>query len=548
MPPKTYSVTPLGYLVLLLLSLLVIWQGSRLLAPDPKALIPASWTAKKPAPLPPTTGNSWTDAADLAIAEDTIEDMLDIQNVLPLLPHIYASQFPNLKLPLPLRRSSHHLILAQRLHSFLTRPILSHEQAVKANEEGCPRKTADGLVNPEQFEGGKGFWEGVGEGEIVRRRADVVKYISERLEGGQEVIGRRGKLGHGRGIVLTGGNKDTTLRTITTIKHLRGLGVDLPIEVFHYPGEISNRKQRQAIEELGATLREAKGLSKEPGAWKNWQIKGAALVDSSFREIIYLDSDNTPLRSPVHLFDAPIYTTSGRAAFWPDLTKDHPHNAIWRIIGDTCSQDLFTFESGQIVIDKAGNEGLNMAALVIAAGMMRDREFWFRMCGGDKDTFRWAFRVLGLEFGVAPRWMGAVGIENGFEGGRFCGHSVLQHDLIIPEGFTKEPPLFVHSNLLKHMRKIGLRQGDIFTHTLRMKNDNVSSPSLNYAHSHVYMGQARGMCIDTQWQPNAPESLLEGAGGKEGIEMGRVEETGEGVFWEGFEGRWWEEGGKVGGW
>ncbi|WVQ71378.1 hypothetical protein IAR50_000909 [Cryptococcus sp. DSM 104548] len=542
MAPKTYSVTPLGYLVLFLFTVTVVWQGSRLLSSNPVPLIPKSWASKKPPPH--ITGSSWTDKADLAMVEDTIEEMLEIQNVFPPLPYEYGTQFPNLKLPLPLRRSSHHLVLAQKLQSFLTRPILSHKEALAENELGCPRKTADGLVNPDQYEGGKDFWEGVGEEEIVERRADIVKYISERLEAGQEVIGRQGKLGLGRGIVMTAGNKDTTWRTITTMKHLRGLGVDLPIEVFHFTGELSNKKQRQEIEELGGTLREAKGLFRDDGAWKNWHIKGAALVDSSFREIIYLDSDNTPIRSPVHLFDAPIYTSSGRAAFWPDLTKDHPHNAIWRLVGDTCSQELFTFESGQIVIDKAGNDGLNLAALVIADGMMRDREFWFKMCGGDKDTFRWAFRVLGLEFGVAPRWMGAVGIANGFEGGRFCGHSVLQHDLVIPDGFTKEPPLFVHSNLLKHLGKVGLRRGDVFTHTLRLSKDNVSSPSLNYAHSHVYNGMARGMCIDTKWQENTPSSVME----EVQIEMKSVQGGEEGVLWDGFEETWRDEGGRVGGW
>lgn len=53
--------------------------------------------------------------------------------------------------------------------------------------------------------------------------------------------------------------------------------------------------------------------------------------------------------------------------------------------------------------------------------MQDERDFWFHMCGGDKDTFRWGFEVLGLPYGESPRWMGAVGIENQHEGGRFCG-------------------------------------------------------------------------------------------------------------------------------
>lgn len=176
---------------------------------------------------------------------------------------------------------------------------------------------------------------------------------------------------------------------------------------------------------------------------QNWQIKGLALIQSSFRELIYLDSDNVPLRTLTHLFSAPLYLEGGHhAVFWPDLSKDSPDNSIWRIMGDTCALDHWTFESGQIVYDKAGNGGLNLAALVVAAMMQDKRDFWFKMCGGDKDTFRWGFRVLDIEWRDSPRWMATAGIKEA--SGQFCGHSVIQHDLVMPEGLDREPPLFVH--------------------------------------------------------------------------------------------------------
>jgi alpha 1,2-mannosyltransferase len=127
--------------------------------------------------------------------------------------------------------------------------------------------------------------------------------------------------------------------------------------------------------------------------------------------------DNIPLRDPTHLFDSKRYNApgSGRAAFWPDLSKDHVDNAIWRFVGDPCTLEHWTFESGQIVIDKVGrstawanacgliterrkaltwndtcyterqtgNDGLNLAALYIAAYMQEKehQEFFFKMCG-----------------------------------------------------------------------------------------------------------------------------------------------------------------------
>lgn len=224
-----------------------------------------------------------------------------------------------------------------------------------------------------------------------------------------------------RGIVMTGGNGDTVLRITALLKHLQRIGNTLPVEVVHYAGELTDSSQRRALEGLGARLIEAHGLSKIPGAWKNYQIKASAMLQCSFTEFIYLDSDNVPLAPLKHLFSTALYTENGRAAFWPDIGKDHADNAVWRVVGDTCSLKEWTFESGQIVLDKRGNGGLNVAALWLAAGMMRHHDFWFKLCGGDKDTFRWAFRMLDIPYAAAPRWLSALGILNHMEGDRFCG-------------------------------------------------------------------------------------------------------------------------------
>ncbi|WWD15658.1 hypothetical protein CI109_100080 [Kwoniella shandongensis] len=541
MVKRNYMPTPLGYGVLAFL----ILTGLYLVSPSTEGgvkLLPSSWDGF--GIISNSEGEGWitSSAGADAGAQEGFDDSSPPPPLLPL-PYIYHTIFPSKTIPKSLLTPRLYP-LATRLVDFLHRPILSHEDAKTANDKGCPRDLSDKLVNPDQYNGDSSFWmNDVTTDEIAKRRGDIVKWIAERVENGEEVLGAEGKTGSGRGIVLTGGNQDTTFRTITAIKHLRRLDVTLPIEVFHYSDELTDQNQRKEIEDLGATLREAEGLTKVDGVWKNWQIKGLALVQSSFREILYLDSDNTPLRSPTHLFDAPIYTSSGRAAFWPDLSKDHPDNAIWRLIGDSCSLDLWTFESGQIVIDKAGNNGLNFAALVIAAGMMNDREFWFHMCGGDKDTFRWAFRALGLDFGVSPRWMSTVGIKNSYDGGRFCGHSVLQYDLVTPEGFTRPPPLFVHSNLLKHLGGTGLSRGGLFQQIRRMSDDDSSNPSLNYAHSFVYIGPGRGMCLDLDWHDHVPENVRE----EVGLQTLDVSEEEGGVF-DGFEETWFEEGGRIGGW
>jgi len=59
------------------------------------------------------------------------------------------------------------------------------------------------------------------------------------------------------------------------------------------------------------------------------QIKADAIIASSFEEVLYLDSDNIPLRDPTYLFDTELYAEEGRprAVFWGDITKDHRKQA-----------------------------------------------------------------------------------------------------------------------------------------------------------------------------------------------------------------------------
>jgi hypothetical protein len=48
---------------------------------------------------------------------------------------------------------------------------------------------------------------------------------------------------------------------------------------------------------------------------------------------------------------------------------------------------ICTSHLGQILISKSGNNGLNLAALHVAAHMQLEHQFYFRLSEGDKDTF-----------------------------------------------------------------------------------------------------------------------------------------------------------------
>lgn len=320
------------------------------------------------------------------------------------LPSEYAHLLPRLRLPAQLEV---YPLLHERLHAFLSRPVRSYDAARPLNEKLCPRDLSDRLVNPDQLNGDGGFWrEEVDEALIRKKRVEMVDYLVKVLERGEDVvwdaereekiqqaesladinpdIARRAPLplaSAQRGFVSAAGNSDTTQRLLTLLRILRKhYHSTLPFQVWTFPDELSRHsaEYKELTEELGATVHEATGIAKDPGAWKNFQIKGLAITSSSFRELVYLDSDNIPLRDPTRLFDSARYLDRGaKAAFWPDLSKDHVDNAIWRIIGDDCNLDDWTFESGQIVIDKVS---VSDPFLVSPADSHLGREFWPKPC------------------------------------------------------------------------------------------------------------------------------------------------------------------------
>lgn len=452
------------------------------------------------------------------------------------LPAEYAAWFPSGQLPAALEGEPR---LARALKAFLRRPALTHDEA--NNGERCPAHLAKLLTNPEQLRNDGPFWRALAPDEIRAKRAELVLYLAGRAAEGLPLVYSDGAEGNstgtGRGIVLTAGNKDTTQRAITLLRMLQAYGNTLPVEVFHYEGELTDGAQRGALEGLGAKIVQVRFAEKKAGRWKNWQIKSGALLESSFREVLSLDSDNLPLGRVEHLFDAELYTGGGGAVFWPDITKDHPDNAVWRVIGEPCSLDEWTFESGQIVLDKGGNGGLNLAALWLATAMMADDAFWFKLCGGDKDTFRWAFRALGIPYARSQRWLSALGyLQNS---GGFCGHTMLQHDIAVPPGAHDYPPLFVHANLMKHMGPETERP--IFKLVKKMKQDRATEHSLNYALLDVKMSPF--MCTDLAIHPGvSPDEIKDNF-----VELLDVSQI-EGHPFDGFEKLFFESGGSVGGW
>jgi hypothetical protein len=203
----------------------------------------------------------------------------------------------------------------------------------------------------------------------------------------------------GRGLVVVGGGK-YFVSAYVTIRVLRQVGCQLPIELWHLQNEVDD-ELRAVLRPLGVRCMNADEVVRhrpfrflDQHWWKGWQLKAFALQNCSFREVLLLDADSYPARNPEFLFDWPKYREWG-AIFWPDLklnTGMIPEDA-WKIFGVKPFGVLPT-ESGQVLINKE----LCWRELSIAARYNEHADFVYRILYGDKDTFPMAWHRLGRRY------------------------------------------------------------------------------------------------------------------------------------------------------
>jgi hypothetical protein len=102
--------------------------------------------------------------------------------------------------------------------------------------------------------------------------------------------------GKGRGIVMAASNRDALSQFATTVSIIRSEHFSLiPVEVFHLPSERPTEAQAAIFSSFGATLREitpGTGRYDEDGREWSYQIKASAIIESSFSEVLFLDSDS----------------------------------------------------------------------------------------------------------------------------------------------------------------------------------------------------------------------------------------------------------------
>jgi hypothetical protein len=201
----------------------------------------------------------------------------------------------------------------------------------------------------------------------------------------------------GRGVVTCGSLKFAPYLWIL-IRSLRHFGCVLPVELWHMDGEVNDELQRW-FEPYGVTFRDGGRLPWGRNRYFNGAhgFKPYAVVHSSFREVLFLDADNSVTMDPAFLFETPAFVRDG-AVFWSDpvaMTGGLGGAALRADFGlDPGGEE---FESGQFLMDKARC----WRALRLTLHVNEHSGYYYRFLFGDKETFRLAFDAAGQRYALA---------------------------------------------------------------------------------------------------------------------------------------------------
>jgi hypothetical protein len=200
------------------------------------------------------------------------------------------------------------------------------------------------------------------------------------------------------------------------IKELRRLGCTLPVTFAHLGPLEWDPQLTKLVRPLGVEI-----LDLEEAARKDpmrilagWESKVFAIQQARYEEVLFLDSDNLPVRNPAYLFDDPNYRETG-AVFWPDLP---PHDraewvpdVVWDNVGLE-PQNTVDFESGQLLVDKR-----RCWREVCATRHINEHSDWYyQFIFGDKSTFHLAWAKCGTPWAMPTTPAG------------WLHPSILQHD------------------------------------------------------------------------------------------------------------------------
>jgi hypothetical protein len=229
---------------------------------------------------------------------------------------------------------------------------------------------------------------------------------------------------HGRGVVICGGGSRYFTNAWVCINMLRKHGCSLPVQLWYLGSGEMNGHMERLVRPLGVQCVNGLNVRKlRPARILNgWELKPYAILNSPFREVLYLDADNVAVVNPEFLFETGQYAETG-AIFWPDYGRLGYDRSIWDLCGVEY-RDEPEIESGQIVVDKERC----WDPLMLAMWYNEHSDFYYHHIHGDKETFHMAFRRLEQPYAMPERGIHSLPCtmcQHDFVGNRIFQHRNL---------------------------------------------------------------------------------------------------------------------------
>ncbi|CDO93271.1 unnamed protein product [Kluyveromyces dobzhanskii CBS 2104] len=278
-----------------------------------------------------------------------------------------------------------------------------------------------------------------------------------------------------KGIVTVGGGKYSLLSYLM-INMVRRSGSTLPIEVIIPPSDEPETVFCDDIQQFNARcvyFKDRLGPELvENFSVKSYQVKGYALLLTSFEEFVFIDSDNMPLKNLDEAFEYSVFKDHGMVV-WPDIWRRMTSPQFYQLAGipidftkrmrnvgdevspvsrydkltNTASENKAkvpmhdflgalpdpTTESGQMIVDKKSHLKTLLLALYYN---VYGPEYYYQLFSqgtsgqGDKETFVQAAHILDEPFYQVKKTFGFAAYWDPREGrnSAFQGAGLLQHD------------------------------------------------------------------------------------------------------------------------
>lgn len=178
---------------------------------------------------------------------------------------------------------------------------------------------------------------------------------------------------------------------------LTRLGNTLPVEIFYREGEL-DQEQIELLKSPDPELisvRKINGNAKDfttiYGNKAGWSVKIHAIYESTFDEVLWLDSDCFPIRNPEFLFSDAEYLKKG-SLFWRDVfstdrsNRYHDNAPLWQVFR-VQPNDGEPFEAGQLLLNKTKC----WPQFSLVKHYADNCEYYYHF-GGDTETFRMAWQ------------------------------------------------------------------------------------------------------------------------------------------------------------